>query len=324
MSSNFLHPALSRDMNTILLQLQKDDADMPDPTTLPPDQAREIAVLTGLRWNRDLPPMQQVDDVAFLAPEGHSIDARLFTPANAQPGLILFIHGGGFVLCSIDTHERAARTLATESNCAVLSVAYRLAPEHPFPAGLNDCVSVFRQLSDLHQSFPWTAGPTAVAGDSAGANLALSLILNEQQNGRKAPDFGMLFYGVYNADFQTESYLEFADGPGLTRAKMIRFLDFYCPKDSRDDPLVCPLLASDSALKALPPLYLNAAEVDPLCSDTTNLATRLTSLGRKDRVQIYPGVVHGFMQMTSRLPAARDAAAQAARSFQKYMEWQKH
>lgn len=320
MKSDLLHPALSPDMDTILSRLQREDAGMPDPTTLAPDQAREIAELTNRRWNRDPPLMKQIDEVEFTSPDGHTISARLFTPTHVRPGLIMFIHGGGFALCSIDTHERAVRALAAEAKCAVLSVAYRLAPEHPFPSGLNDCIAAFRQLGNVREAFDWTRGTTAISGDSAGANLALALMLHEQENGAPGPDFSMLFYGVYGADFESESYREYAYGPGLTREKMMRYFDWYAPESTRQNPLICPVIASDAALAALPPLYLNAAEVDPLCSDTKALAARLRALGRNDQLQIYRGVVHGFMQMTSSLSAARDATAKAALAFRQHVE----
>lgn len=320
MQTELLQPALSPDMTVILTRLQREDAGMPDPTTLPPDQAREIAELTNRRWNRDQPPMSQVDQIKFNSPDGHIVEARLFTPPNPRPGLIMFIHGGGFALCSIDTHERAARTLATEAKCAVLSVAYRLAPEHPFPAGLNDCITVYRQLENVRKEFDCTRGPMAISGDSAGANLALALMLHQQKNGASMPDFAMLFYGVYGADFQSESYLEYENGPGLTREKMMRYFDWYAPGITRDNPLICPILASDDSLAALPPLYLSAAEVDPLCSDSKYFAARLTALGRNEQLKIYQGVVHGFMQMTSCLPAARKATAEAAQAFRQHVE----
>ena len=320
MQSALLHPALSPNMDSILSRLQREDVSMPDPTTLPLDQAREIAELTHSRWNQDKPPMHRIDEVEFTAPDGYTILARLFTPSGASSGLIMFIHGGGFALCSINTHETAARTLATETGCAVISVAYRLAPEHPFPTGLNDCIEAYRQLDKVRKALDWTCGPTAISGDSAGANLALALMLHEQENGKPRPNFAMLFYGVYNANFQSDSYLEYENGPGLTRQKMMRYFDWYAPENARDNPLICPVLASDTALNALPPLYLNAAEVDPLCSDTKILAARLSALGRKDQLRIYQGVVHGFMQMTSSLPAAREATADAAHAFRQHVK----
>lgn len=311
-------PALSEDMSTLLAQLAREDAGIPDPTTVPPDQAREIAELTNRRWNRNLPKMRQVNEIVFSEPHEDDIIARLFTPQNAGAGLIFFIHGGGFALCSIDTHERAARLLAQEANCAVLSIAYRLAPEHPYPAGLDDCISAFRQLSQIRNSYEWTKGPTAIAGDSAGANLALALILHEQEKGNTTPDFAMLFYGVYRSNLTSKSYIEHEHGPGLTRAKMARYFDWYVPENMCDNPLVAPFVASDEALRALPPLYLNAAEIDPLFSDTQDLAARLSALGRKDQVQIYNGVVHGFMQMTNCLPAACIATKEAGNAFRNF------
>jgi len=308
----------SKEMAEIIARLAREDAGMPDPTTLLPDQAREVAELANRRWNRDLPDMRQIDDVVFDSPEGHVIPARLFTPENAGPGIILFIHGGGFSLCSIETHERAARLLAGEAKCATLSISYRLAPEHPYPAGLNDCIAVFRQIEKERHAYAWTNGPLAIAGDSSGANLALGLILHEQAEKRPSPDFAMLFYGVYGTDFQTRSYLDHENGPGLTRAKMMRYLDWYAPKKVRDDPLVAPLNASDEALSTLPPLYLNAAEIDPLFTDTERLAARLRALGREDRVRVFDGVVHGFMQMTSCLSAACEATTEAATAFRKF------
>jgi len=303
------------EMLEILVRLAREDEGVPDPTTLPPVLARKVADNVNRRWNQNLPAMHQIDNVIFNCPEGHTVSARLFTPENPGNGLVLFIHGGGFSLCSIETHERSVRLLAEEAKCAVLSINYRLAPEHPYPAGLNDCIAAFRQINQVHTAYDWTFGPVAVAGDSSGANLALALILHEQSKSRRSPDFAMLFYGVYGSDFETKSYREHENGPGLTRDKMMRYFDWYAPMIVRDDPLITLLNASDEALSALPPLYLNAAEIDPLCSDTENLAKRLHSLGRNDHVRIYRGVVHGFMQMTSCLSVARDATTEAAFAF---------
>ncbi len=305
-------------MEEILQRLAQEDAGLADPTTLPPLQARELAEQANGRWNIDLPPMLQIDDVDIQREDGTILEGRLFTPEHPEQRLIYFVHGGGFSLCSIETHERAARLLAHEAKCAVLSLAYRLAPENPYPAGLNDCIQAFRQLKTIQNRYPWTKGPTAIAGDSSGANLALSMILHEQSLGHPSPDFAMLFYGVYGTNFQTRSYMDFEFGPGLTRAKMMRYLDWYAPMEVRGTPLVSPLSASDEALSGLPPLYLNAAEIDPLCTDTEDLATRLRALGRQDQVRVYKGVVHGFMQMTTCLPAACEATSEAANAFRKF------
>lgn len=308
----------NEEMASILARLAREDAMMPDPTTLPPVEGREVALLSNKRWNRDLPALQHVREFTFDGPTEFEISTKLFIPDGVEVGLILHIHGGGFAFCDIDTHERFIRLLALETRRSVLSIDYRLAPENPFPAGLDDCVAVFRQLDRLHVAHPETQGPTAITGDSAGANLALALILHEQAMNRPAPDFAMLYYGVYGTDFNTRSYLEFKSGPGLTREKMMRYLDWYALLDQRKNPLVAPLFASDEALSALPPLYLNAAEIDPLCSDTQCLAARLHRLGRQDELRIFPGVVHGFMQMTLCLPAACRATTEAAAAFRRF------
>jgi acetyl esterase len=151
-----------------------------------------------------------------------------------------------------------------------------------------------------------------VSGDSAGANLALAAMLHEQRLGHALPDGGILFYGVYSADHATPSHKRFVDGPGLTTGKMRRYWDWYAPDEAvRRDPLAAPLEASDAELREMPPLWLMAAGIDPLLSDTLALARRLSELGRPDPVTVVPGVVHGFLQMTVSLEAARIALAEA-------------
>ena len=147
------------------------------------------------------------------------------------------------------------------------------------------------------------------------ANLALALILHEQQAQRTIPGYAVLFYGVYDTDFDTPSYRKFAEGPGLTRSKMQRYLNWYIGSSQPSNPLISINRTSDELLSALPPLYLCAAEIDPLCSDTENLHARLQALGRQDILYIVPGVVHGFLQMTLKLRAARDATTHAAKAF---------
>lgn len=323
MSSSSTKPVPNAEMATILARLATDTAGAPDPTTLPPADARAIAAQNSKQWNRDMPEMSRIDEIRFPTSQGHEVSARLFTPENRLNGMILFIHGGGFANGSIESHEHIARGLADESQRAVLSVSYRLAPEHPFPAGLNDCIAVFRGLDKVRSDYGWTDGPVAISGDSAGANIALALMLNEQEKSLPCPDFAMLFYGVYTADFNTTSYIEHGDGPGLTRAKMIHFFDLYAPENQRADCLVAPINATDNALKNLPPLYLTAAEIDPLFSDTQDLLARLNGLGRQDQSRIYSGVTHGFMHMVSALSEARTAITDAANAFRDFAESQK-
>lgn len=291
---------------------------LPDPTTLPAAEGRAQSLLSNARCNVDLPDMQNVSEVWIE--EDVELGAarcrlRVLVPPNAGEGAILFVHGGGFAFCSPETHERCARVLAIESGMPIVLPDYRLAPEDPFPAGLKDVVSTFRSLFDVTASAGVIRGPLLVSGDSAGANLALAAMLHEQASERALPDGALLFYGNYARSFETPSYIRFSEGPGLTQAKMQRYWSFYAGEQAIEhDALACPLVAGDAELAALPPLHLMAAAVDPLLSDTLMLSERLKALGRDDELSIVPGVMHGFLQNTYELTAAREALAAAGRA----------
>ncbi|SDX08897.1 alpha/beta hydrolase [Roseicitreum antarcticum] len=291
-------------MRDVLARLAKEDRDLADPTTLEPQQGRTLALLTNLRWNDDLPGMAEARTVMHAG----GLPARWVVPSNDNGrDAILHVHGGGWAFCSPSTHEGAARRLAVACGCPVLTFDYRKSPEHPWPAGLDDVAEAWHGRDPSRR---WS-----MAGDSAGANLALCAMLRLIAEGADLPAQALLFYGVYAADFQTASYVENSDGPGLTRAKMQRYWDWYAPQEVRADPEVAPLLADDAALAALPPLYLNAATLDPLLSDSENLVARLRALGRDDPFDRFDGVVHGFMQMGLALPEAREAFARAGKVF---------
>ena len=243
----------------------------------------------------------------------------MFVPEQALPGCILYIHGGGWAFCDIATHERTMRLLARETRTRVLAIDYRLAPEHPFPAPLEDCQAAWRWLVAQAAHDAGLAGPLAVAGDSAGANLALSVILRESELKRPAPQAGLLFYGIFSSDLDSPSYRRFATGHGLTQAAMADFFDWYVPgagpESPRHDPLVQQIAASEAVLARLPPLFLNAAGLDVLLCDTLGFAARLEEVGASFELQVHEGVHHGFLQFSSRLEEARRAMALAAAFF---------
>jgi acetyl esterase len=310
-----LSTVLAPEMAALMASVVEEDGVAPDPTLLPAAEGRDLTAQGNARWNVDLPAMAQVRECRLPAdPDLGSAECRIriLVPAESSPGLLLFVHGGGFAFCSPETHERCARVLATESGLPVALPDYRLAPEHPYPAGLRDTVACLRASRSHPSAFGLEPGPLLVSGDSAGANLALAAMIHEQRLGRALPEGGILFYGVYSADRASESHRLFADGPGLTTAKMGRYWDWYVPDEAaRLDHLAAPLQASDAELLGLPPLWLMAAGIDPLLSDTLALARRLEALGRNDLLTVVPGVVHGFLQMTVSLEAARRALAEA-------------
>lgn len=307
--------ALSPDMAALMHRMAEEDGPQVDSTLLPAAEGRAASAKANRRWNIDLPAMAAVREAhvpADAALGSASCGVRILVPPHGSSGTILFVHGGGFAFCSPETHERCARVLALESGMAVVVPDYRLAPENPYPSGLMDVVACLRALRADPSLFGLDAGPILVSGDSAGANLALAAMLHEHRHAQDLPAGAVLFYGVYGADHGTPSHIRFAEGPGLTTAKMRRYWDWYVPRDEdRDNALASPLKASASELKALPPLWLQAAGIDPLLSDTLILARRLRELGRDDPVEVVPGVVHGFLQMTVSLEVARQALAEA-------------
>lgn len=286
---------------------------LPDPTLLPPAEGRALADGMNARWNVELPPARIFS--ATVPPDAALGSAAcaltILTPPDAGGGTILYVHGGGFAFGSARTHERCARVLAAAAGMSVALPDYRLAPEDPFPRGLKDVVACLRALL-AGEVGGLSARPLFVAGDSAGANLALAAMLHEQETGRPLPDGALLFYGNYSVDLTGESYARFAEGPGLTTARMARYWAWYAGgRDIAAEPLACPLAATDAALAALPPLYLAAAGVDPLFSDSVALQARLAALGRPETLDVVPGVTHGFLQATRELAAAREVLARA-------------
>lgn len=306
---------LSPEMAALLARVAAETGPQPDPTMLSPAEGRALSEESNRRWNVDLPEMAAVGEAWIDADVGLGsarVRLKVLVPPGHGAGAVVFVHGGGFAFCSPETHERCARVLALECGLPVLLPDYRLSPEHPYPAGLMDVVATIRFAFAASAPLGVTAGPLILSGDSAGANLALAVMLHEQAEGRPPVAGALLFYGTYAGDFRTDSYRDFENGPGLTTAKMQRYWHWYVGgRDVSADPLACPLLASDEALMALPPLHLMAAGVDPLLSDSIVLHERLKGLGRDETLTVVPGVTHGFLQNTLDLAAAREALAAA-------------
>jgi acetyl esterase/lipase len=236
---------------------------------------------------------------------------RIATKTGRRGGTLLYLHGGGWVFGSTATHLGAMARLAELAGVTVIGIDYGLAPEAPFPAGLNDCTWAWRwlraQADALSLSAPWF-----VAGDSSGANLALALLLDLRNAGETLPDAALLFYGVYAPDHTTESHLLCGQGQfGLTSEKMAWYRNHYLSGERRDpsDHRASPGYAD---LAGLPPLFVNAAGLDPLRDDSVLVAHRLAEVGGPFEFKVYEGVIHGFMQMSRELPEAMTAFKDAA------------
>lgn len=283
-----------------------------DLTQMPLQRGREIELRMVESERSLMPTVATAVEIALSDTGKPAIKALYVSPPNPRNGTILYIHGGGWAFGSHLTHEDPVRRLSLATGMPVLSISYRLAPEHPFPAGLNDCIAAWRTLCGGRIVGVPAVGPFILVGDSAGANLAFGAMLNEIDAGRKLPDAALLFYGVYGDTFDTPSYRQWADGPVLTRAKMQRFWDWYCPKSDRQDYRAVPLLAPATHLATLPPLYMAAAQIDPLLSENEALFRVLAAdTKRSDTFTIWPGVVHGALGFANRVAQIRDHVAHA-------------
>ncbi len=283
---------------------------VPATHTLPVDEARRqyearIAVMGPA------PDMAQVAETHMDGPGG-PLKLRIYTPKGEGPfPLIVFFHGSGFVLCSLDTHDGMCRNLADGIGCVVVSVDYRLAPEHKFPAGPDDCLAATRWAAEHAARLNADAGRIMVAGDSAGGNMAAVTALRVRDEGGPRLCGQMLLYPV--TDYHTPgspSYEENAEGYGLTRKTMEWFWDHYLtgPPEA-DNPYASPLRARD--LSGLPPAYALTAEYDPLRDEGERYGERLRKAGIPVEITRRPGMNHGFLFWCGVVDAADAAMAHA-------------
>ncbi len=285
-------------------------AGLPDISTLPIERARAQVAETNAPWNLPIVPLLEIRDRDIGGPGGR-VRLRHYRPSDASAlPVMVYMHGGGWTVCSLDTHDRLMRLLAKGSGAAVIGVDYRLAPEHPYPAPLDDCLAAVRWTQRHGREYGLDPERMVLAGDSAGANLALGALIALRDLGEPLPRGGALFYGCYWSREDTASHRRLGDGTWqLSTAQMAWFWGNYLGGTPASDPLAEPMYAD---LRGLPPLFLNAAALDPLLDDSIELDERLEAAGVPRDLRIYPGLIHAFMRMTSRCAAARRALDDAA------------
>ena len=260
--------------------------------------------LTRLQ-NRNPPSVGGTEPVSVPGPAGE-LNARLYRPASDPPHpTVVFFHGGGFVLGSVDTHDWLCRYLTRESGCTVLSVEYRLAPEHPFPAAVADAYAALEWAADSTERLRGT-GDVAVAGDSAGGNLAaVTSLMAAERDGPEVAHQALLYPGI-GVDPEQESVREHA-GVVLSRADIEWFSAAYYRDDiHRRNPYADPINAGD--LGGVAPATVVTAGFDPLRDGGTAYAEKLVADGVATRYENYPSMVHGFMTMQE-VDRAREAIA---------------
>jgi acetyl esterase len=297
-------PQLDPQMAAILALIAEAMKDRPARTTLPAAEARAQTNATfEAFWNTDRPTLWAVYNHMIPGPQA-PIRIRLYDPGVTRPApCLVYIHGGGWVICSLDTHDGLCRRLAQAGQLLVASVDYRLAPEHPFPAGLEDCLAAVRWIAANGGDWGIDTGRLAIGGDSAGANLALAALLSLRDAGEPPMRAGALIYGAYDPDLDTPSRQAYGDGSYILSADDMRwFWNHYLGEADRRDPLAAPLHAD---LADLPPLLVTAAEFDPLLDDSARLVARLEAAGTPHRYVVWPGVTHACLHMTRMLDAAQ-------------------
>ena len=254
--------------------------------------------------------VEHVEDREVPGPAG-PIPARLYRPAGHGPlPLLVYFHGGGWVLGGLASHDNVCRSLANGAGCAVLAIDYRLAPEHRFPAAVDDCYEATVWAAANAAALGCDPKRIAVGGDSAGGNLAAVISQIARDRGAPALSFQLLVYPATDAAYDTASYRENATGYFLELDDMHWFYDHYLDGVAdRSDPRASPLRARD--LRGLPPALVITAEFDPLRDEGEAYAGRLREAGVPVTLHRYDGMIHGFFAMGPLLDQGKQAVAEA-------------
>lgn len=288
---------------------------------VPPVEALSLEELRmAIAWRRSYAGRPEatakVEDRTLVSPAGE-LALRVYTPEGQAPfPVLVFLHGGGWATGDLDTMDTPLRALTNRAGCVIVSVDYRLAPEHKFPAAIEDAYTATCWVAKNASAVQGDPARIAIGGDSSGGNLAAAVALMARDRGEPSLIYQLLLCPVTNHDFNTASYQENGDRYLLTKNSMMWFWNHYL-KDEDDgrNPYASPLQAQD--LSGLPPALVITAEYDPLRDEGEAYAARLQKAGVSVVTKRYEGMIHGFFEMAALLDTAGLAiedAAQALRS----------
>lgn len=276
------------------------------------EDADRMVVLSG-----EPGKLHRVWDKEIDGPSG-PINVRLYQPARQRPtSALVYFHGGGWTLGSLDSHDPVCRSLGRQARCLVVSVDYRLAPEHPFPAALEDSIAAVKWVFQNTTRLGLNPDCIAVGGDSAGGNLAAAVSLALRDENHPSPTAQLLVSPVTgNPTRNCPSYTEYGDGYFLRAIDMRWYWKNYCgSRKLLKEPRALPLASRN--LSHLPPAIVLTAECDPLRDDACHFAERLKKSGVPVYLKQYPDVFHGFWNLAGVLPSGREAIRDAARELRR-------
>ncbi len=296
---------------TALLE-QMQEQGVPPVETMTPTRAREVKNPVFSKLAAPAEDLAGVEDL-LIPGKGVEIPIRIYTPLGRGPfPILVYFHGGGWLIGNLDTHDSVCRSLANRSGCLIVSVDYRLSPENKFPAAVEDAYAATKWVADNAARISGDAGRLAVGGDSSGGNLATVVCLLSREN--RAPSIGLqvLIYPVTDvSSLDTNSYHRHGEGYVLTRNSMRYYRDHYITnQEELRNPLVSPLLAEN--LKGLPPAFILAAEFDVLLDEVEGYARRLQEAGVSVQFSLFNGLIHGFFCWGGVVDRARDAIDETA------------
>lgn len=262
-------------------------------------------------------PLARVQDIAIPVADETSLPARLYAPANGMLPVLLYFHGGGFVIGGLETHDSLCRQLAVRSGAAVVALDYRLAPEYPFPAAVEDSWSAMNWLARHGHSIGLDGSRLAVGGDSAGGTLAAVAAIHARNIGLPLRAQLLITPGT-TANADTCSHRTFAIGYLLEAEGIAWFFDKYIPAKLREDWRFAPLLADD--VDGVAPACVILAECDPLVDEGVAYADKLRMSGVNVALELYRGVTHDFIKLGRVLPEAHQAQSAAAAALKRAFE----
>jgi acetyl esterase len=277
---------------------------------LNPTQARAAYAAGAGVLEPPAPKLKRVEDFNILARDGYALPARLVSPSLDALPVLLYFHGGGFTIGSVATHDNLCRQLAQRAHCAVISVDYRLAPEHKFPTAVHDAWDALTWIAANGKTLRVDSDHIAVGGDSAGGTLA-TVCAVLAQGAKLALALQMLFYPGCAAQQTGASHRSFAHGFVLEEPHIQWFFNNYLEPAQREDWRFAPLNAD---VEGVAPTWMGLAECDPLVDEGVAYADKLRAAGVPVALEIYRGVTHEFIKMGRAIPEALQTHADAARA----------